>query len=247
MVKRSGGIGFLTFVTILLALFSGFMPRLRAVDNPDKPQKGTWSFNPRLVWSVVAAQDDILTSGGFSAIAGDGTVFYFDDKSSSVKAFNSEGEFLFSFGRKGEGPGEFKMVWDMTVMGDKLVVCDLQSYHLFDGRGQFIKTVKSPGEAEGLVTPELLLCSQEDEHNQSLFLHDLVRQTKTLLKQLKSPEKLIAQGGGIRLRVRDNGIVDGLFVDAGEGRIVFGQSAEYRLFVADNRGNILTSFGIPSR
>lgn len=218
-----------------------------AVRNPDKPAKGIWNAGPELVWSVDEAKGEILSPDGVVALTETGMVFYFDDAAARVHAFDAKGTALFSFGRKGEGPGEFKNVWGMSVQGDTLVVYDQQCYHLYDLKGGFLKTIRSPGESEGLVTPDLLLCSLEEETSQSLFIHKLSDQSKKLLKRMKSPTRLTAEGGGLRLRVRDRNMIDALYAASAKGRIVFGQSAEYHFFITDQNGTLKGSFGIPDR
>ncbi len=54
----------------------------------------------------------------------DGRVYVSDDRKHSVHVFSDGGDCLFTIGREGEGPGEFKQPRKLTIAGDFLVVSD---------------------------------------------------------------------------------------------------------------------------
>lgn len=56
------------------------------------------------------------------AIASDGRIIVADKGDFSVKTFSSDGQLLKSFGRKGEGPGEFLSMQSVAVSGDIIAV-----------------------------------------------------------------------------------------------------------------------------
>ncbi len=246
-MKKTAGKGIPGIIVACLFGMSSSVFSQNPVVNRDPAQKGTWNFNPALVWSVSEAGEDILPPNGFTAVAENGRIFYYDDQSSCVHAFDPAGKHLFSFGRKGEGPGEFKFAWDMKATADTLAVNDTQRYQIFDQNGKFRNTVQSPGEGEGVVSETLLLYSLEEENSQSLFLYNVQDQSKVLLKKMSAPARLMAEGGGLRLRVRDANMVTGIYTASRSGRIVFGQSEQYKLFIADSDGKIVSSFEIQNR
>lgn len=66
-----------------------------------------WDGVVNLEIGEIAGDDPYLFSGIGSVLEGpDGRVIVADIQSHEVRVFDSEGEFLFSFGRHGEGPGE---------------------------------------------------------------------------------------------------------------------------------------------
>ena len=234
----------LLLILVLLPMILGAEVRL---ENPDKPEKGIWKFRPALEWSVEEAGDEIISSVEFVNIHDNGTIYFFDYRNHRIIALNSSGEKLISFGRQGEGPGEIKSAWDMSLNGDWIVVHDTGGYHFFDLKGEYIRTIRYSGESEGLISPEMMLKSKEEEDGQSLSIMKFADQSEILLKKMASPVRLVAQGGGIRLRVRDVNIVTGLKTACNDKGIVFGQSGTYRLFVADHAGHILRSFAVTGR
>lgn len=73
----------------------------------------------------------------------DGSVAVADDYSGEVRLFDAAGTHLRSFGRLGEGPGEFSSLWLMwSLPGDSLWVGDYrpQRYHLYSATGEWIRT-----------------------------------------------------------------------------------------------------------
>jgi len=73
----------------------------------------------------------------------DGSVAVADDYSAEVRIFDSSGTHVRSFGRLGEGPGEFSNLWQMwRLPGDSLWVGDYrpQRYHLYSAAGEWVRT-----------------------------------------------------------------------------------------------------------
>jgi hypothetical protein len=54
----------LIFTILLLLVFSlavGLVRGTETIVNPDKPSKGQWDLNPRKVWQVDRAGDDVFS------------------------------------------------------------------------------------------------------------------------------------------------------------------------------------------
>ncbi len=120
-----------------------------------------WGENPA---------EELGYSRGVSVTLGpNGGIFVVEMATSRVLVFNGDGGFVRSFGRAGEGPGEFRnptaMAWDGA---GRLWVGDFDGrYHVFDSTGAFQKTVGGPfryfarlqhpllWEAEGTLVEEI--------------------------------------------------------------------------------------------
>lgn len=75
------------------------------------------------------------------AVAPDGTIVIVDAGNFRIQKFSPEGEFLASFGRKGQGPGEFQVMGGMTIDDQgRMYVADLNT--------NTIKVFSSDGEVE---------------------------------------------------------------------------------------------------
>lgn len=73
----------------------------------------------------------------------DGSIAVADEYFAQVRIFDAAGTHLRSFGRLGEGPGEFVNLWLMwSLPGDSLWVGDYppQRYHLYSATGEWIRT-----------------------------------------------------------------------------------------------------------
>ena len=74
----------------------------------------------------------------------DGSVAVADDYSMEVRIFDPSGAHVRSMGREGEGPGEFKRLWQMwRLPGDTLWVGDYRPwrYQVYTSIGEWIRTV----------------------------------------------------------------------------------------------------------
>ena len=58
------------------------------------------------------------------ALGPDGTVFVADDANSEIRVFGLDGAHLRTFGRDGEGPGEFRSLYSIAWFGDRLLTYD---------------------------------------------------------------------------------------------------------------------------
>lgn len=67
-----------------------------------------------------------------------GNLYVFDNKTQSVKNFSSEGVFIKSFCRKGQGPGEVENGNDVMVNSDTIIVIAGNEFVKFDTEGQFL-------------------------------------------------------------------------------------------------------------
>ncbi len=92
--------------------------------------------------------EELATSRNNSVTLGpNGQIFVLDRSLDRIVVFSGGGEFVRSFGRSGEGPGEFRspmaLAWDGT---DRLWVADGLNgrYHVFDSTGSFQKSVPRP-------------------------------------------------------------------------------------------------------
>ena len=72
------------------------------------------------------------------AVGSDGAIYVADSGNFRVQKFSSEGEFLRTFGAEGQGPGEFRSVDALVVIGERLLVADRRNRRLsvwmVDGR-----------------------------------------------------------------------------------------------------------------
>lgn len=84
-----------------------------------------------------------------------GHLYVFDSQTDRIVVVGSDGEYLRGFGRKGEGPGEFRNAAAVAVMRDgRVVVADTghRAYQVFDANGVFERMVRMTAEGVLIVT-----------------------------------------------------------------------------------------------
>jgi hypothetical protein len=78
-------------------------------------------------------------------VDGLGNIYVMDTFNYRIQKYNSEGEFLLSIGRKGQGPGEFQWMAGIDILSHgNLLIADFTTYRLdeFTQNGQYIKSHK---------------------------------------------------------------------------------------------------------
>lgn len=98
------------------------------VNNPDQPLWGD-GYHPLVEREVLGGEDAELAALFAQPIAlitgSDGTRYVLDSKDARVLRFDRDGAYMDSFGREGEGPGEFSSPRSLTMLpGDIILVAD---------------------------------------------------------------------------------------------------------------------------
>ncbi|MCC6244870.1 MAG: 6-bladed beta-propeller [Gemmatimonadaceae bacterium] len=120
--------------------------RVHATDAP------TWGTSLRLEpVQTIGALDGPpeYAFGELSTVVVDrrGRVYTYDEKDHQVRAYDANGRFFTTVGRKGGGPGEYRFVADMVILSDSLlVVFDPSSARLtvFAPSGKLVRTISEP-------------------------------------------------------------------------------------------------------
>ena len=122
---------------------------VETVKNPEEPLYGG---------DVLSLEEDLSigTSGGddeyvFSRIGGmdvdsNGNIYVIDSSSAHIRVFDRSGQYLWTIGRKGQGPGEFQMPgFVQTTSQGEIAVYDYQAQRLvfFSPDGTYRKQVSS--------------------------------------------------------------------------------------------------------
>ena len=93
---------------------------------------------------IDAAEND-LSPISFIAVATNGTIAVSQQQDRQVRFFNASGKFLGSFGRGGQGPGEFMRLGRMVWLADTLAINDGSNrrYTLISPSRDFVRTVST--------------------------------------------------------------------------------------------------------
>jgi hypothetical protein len=97
---------------------------------PDNP---TPSNSIELIREVSFGETDEVFFGRWIDnidVDNNGRVFIADMFENSIYIYESDGTYLQSIGRGGQGPGEFQMIWDMKIHDEKIHVLDYQYFKI---------------------------------------------------------------------------------------------------------------------
>jgi len=84
-----------------------------------------------------------LFKPGRFAVDAEGNIYLGDDSDSAIKVFDSQGKYLRTIGREGQGPGEFTDIGDIFLLPNgRLLVIDFQTRRtlFFSSEGQFLSS-----------------------------------------------------------------------------------------------------------
>jgi hypothetical protein len=129
----------ITFFSLVFFMVGFLCPAV--VTNPDKPLNGNWDFKPEKIWEIEGYGDEPLAMVHKFVVHDSGDIYLFDRQHFAFFVLDQTGKLKFSFGRKGEGPGEIKIMLSFFLVGDLLVVSDMGKIHYFGLDGKFIKSV----------------------------------------------------------------------------------------------------------
>lgn len=88
------------------------------------------------------------------ALASDGRILVADAQADEIRVFAPDGGFLETWGRSGEGPGEFGSLYSLGWIGDTLAVLDpgVGRIGLFDPEGRWLGQHDYPGGVSGSIS-----------------------------------------------------------------------------------------------
>jgi len=88
------------------------------VTNPSKAAKGPETFALKELWRVGGYDDEEVLFGVITDIIADrdGNFYMLDSQLNEVQVYSAKGEYLRSIGREGEGPGEFRVAFNLLLL-----------------------------------------------------------------------------------------------------------------------------------
>jgi len=223
------------------------------IKNQDKPLKGEWDFNLQKEWAVQSAGKDILVRGSSIQVDEEGNVYLMERKHTKIFVFDSKGTFLYSFGKKGEGPGEYKMAFNMTLQGDKIIVPDMGKFHFFTKKGEYVKSII----AGRMIFPRAFIDEdrfihvqeQSDDKKETnyLKLYNLKTKKSEEIGKIEAEKILVASSGGMTIALRIPQTTSGIVVGAKDSKLYFGKSDKYQIKKTDLKGKEIFSFLLEGR
>jgi 6-bladed beta-propeller protein len=223
------------------------------IENNKKPLKGEWDFHLEKIWELDKAGEDILVETFDIKVDENGNVYTLDWKHAKFFVFDKEGKFLFSFGQKGEGPGEIKFAHSFHLIGDYVIVPDSGAIHYFSKDGKFVKKVvlTSRFDIKTFVDENhfVMLKSKEDNKTKTekLELYDVRDNSRSPITELVAEKVLRAESGGLSLEMKDSNTTPSMVVGSKDKFLYFGKNDAYKITKTDLKGKPLFSFAIKGK
>ncbi len=242
-------------ITILTALFfTNFCLGSAVVKNADEPVKGEWEFALHKAWEIDAIGEDILTQVNAIRIDEKGNIYLVENKLLKIYILDPGGKLLYSFGKRGEGPGEIKFPLGFFLEGGHIIVVDLGRFHYFSRTGQFIKS-ENPGM---MVMPRaflddhrFIMVPQQPEDrkqaNDRLQLFDLESQKRTTITEISAEKQATYSSERLVLKVIDPLTHPTVVVEPHGESLFFGKSDRYLVKKIDLQGQELLAFSLAGR
>ncbi len=184
---------------------------VEVISNPRQPipkngLKKRIIFDEELSIGQVEGDDNYMFSGLISfSTDRDGNFYVSDHGNLRILKYNPEGKHLLTFGRKGQGPGEFQ---SMTAVrfdkDDNLYIGDVTSRRIcfFNKEGNFLRQINMPSAYENIFlnSKDFIVASKEEQKPESNALNiitilGLFDQTFNTLAELHRIEKKIELSG----------------------------------------------------
>ncbi len=237
-------------ILIVVIILSLTLFGQRTINNEDSPLKGKWDFNLKRIWEVESAGKDMLVQAGSIIIGDEGNVYIMERKHGKIFSFNSDGKFINSIGKKGEGPGEYKQAFRIHLHENIIIVPDMGRFHYFKKSGEYLKTINS---GVSFIFPKVMISKysfiyekgyDEKETKRDLInIFDLKTKKITKLSETVSKKPSTASSGGMRLVVK----TDSTSVAYQSGDLFYGKGDKYLIKKINKKGEKLLSFGIKDR
>ncbi|HLP44773.1 MAG TPA: 6-bladed beta-propeller [Candidatus Kapabacteria bacterium] len=250
MAKRVSLI--LIFTVIAGVLFNGAILKAE-VKNEDNPLKGNWDFKLRKLWEVDRAGDTIMAQIADIQIDDDGRIYILESKQDKFFVFDQNGKFLYSFGNRGEGPGEYKLAFSFFLKGQYVIVPDQDRAHYFNKDGKYVKsynygTVVYPrahlDEFRFLIVRD---SSDEKIKLDKLEILDINSMKYTPLADISAEKSMTASTGKMSLKFKDASTTPMVIIAEHNNEIYFGKNDRYFIKKVDTNGKELLSFSISGR
>ncbi|MCX6584920.1 MAG: 6-bladed beta-propeller, partial [Candidatus Aminicenantes bacterium] len=195
-------------------------------------KKGTIKLEPSLGFGEGTDWEALFYDNAKEVIvAGDGTIFVSNSKQNTISRFTSSGQYLTSFGQKGQGPGDLYFPGQMTILDEKyLVIAEYAStrrINLFDFSGKCIKILQTDYNGFGTIA---LKNNKVSYFSSSLTASKIFRDT-VFIKDINSGKESPVFTGEVL--GKSTFIIDGLFLgfDNQTGVMIIAQTGDGNLLV----------------
>ncbi len=117
---------------------------IRVVTNPAEPLYGELTLELEEDLSIGSADDEntMFYQIGDIAVDSQGNLYVLDSGNQRIQKYDSDGNYIQTIGRKGQGPGEFMRPFDILLdEQDNIFLLEGRKIHVYDPQGNSIKDI----------------------------------------------------------------------------------------------------------
>jgi hypothetical protein len=221
---------------------------VKVIKNPSEPLYGEIVFDLEENLSIGSPNDENSTfySSVFIAVDSDGNILALDTENCRIQKFSEKGDFLYTIGRKGQGPGEFVRPSELILdMNDNVHVRESRKLHKFKKTGEYIESIslgslyRSIGiTKEGHILAMAQISSPTELSDDVCLLAPDGNKIKTIASYSKPrPDyslKINLTGSSIQPRLN--------LCPLSAENAVYSHSSSYRLYIVNSSGELSLIF-----
>jgi hypothetical protein len=201
------------------------------------------------VWEIDSAGDEVLGHPQGIMVSDEGILYISDSGNNLDYIFGQDGNFIGSFAKRGEGPGEVRRHGRFFYADGKVIIPDVGRIHYFSTEGQYLKTVRKDCEPHAFVDENRLIDAPLSaiflpEGRGEIVLCDLQSGKDRVLSEYSAFEGGIARSGGRVVDVIVPSFSPLMTIGYEGNRIYWGMSDSYNINVTDLEGKDITSFSL---
>ncbi len=224
--------------------------------NPNYPKSQSQKYSIQEDLTIgVADGDSNYTFNYLYDIAVDtkNNIYVLDMMDYLVRVYDQHGKFLFSFGRKGQGPGEFVEPSSIyTDNNDNIFVCDVISDRItqFNPKGQYVSdfAIKLNQELIGIGEGQIFFLTNRNKwdtrtgkEERTFDYYNHIDKELYKIAALHGQNGTPRPEGGLMTTGYETGALN--YIVNNNGELIVGNNEEYYLSVYDMKGKLLRKFG----
>jgi hypothetical protein len=225
---------------------------LSDVRNVDKPSRGEWDFEAEKEWEIDSAGSDVFGIPANMQVSDEGYLYVYDRENKRNYIFDNHGNFVKTYGSRGQGPGEARDQSSVFLVADKLLIVDVGRIHYFRLDGTYLHSVVNSlysrrpvfflNEHEFLAVP--LGMFEAQDFQAQIRQIDLESGQETVITDFEIFRGGIGKAGKMVGSLIIPGLTPLMTVGYGNGRLYYGRSDSYKIHVADLSGKLLNTISL---
>ena len=223
------------------------------VRNPEQPFYGdiTFELDELLTIGNEADENFMFVRVTDVDVGKEGKIYVLDAGNYRLQIFDSEGHFLKTIGRKGQGPGEFGgLPFGFSLKNDRIYVREYRKMNVFDSGGDFVRSYPlDTYVVEFAVDGEECLIGYADISQRDTAVRGIIRMSsegktvQTMAEYTDLGIKIVVAENMTYTLSPNHSYTPRLnFAHLGENAFIYGYASEYLLKVIDRDGNPLLMF-----